>query len=188
MTLDGKVQALLDKVAAQAKTTQSVSAQFRQSSRVKLFREELVSEGKFWFQRPQKLRWQYDKPDSSQLTVNRGLARLSMPGEPARQFDLEHDPAMKAIFSQLFLWLDADALAREHRDYLLALGPDAHTLLLTPQPGSAVAKIFSRVELHFDAKTWMMESLRIVELNGDEKEIRFFDFERNHLMPDSLFQ
>lgn len=175
--------------AAKAGVT-TLAGEFTQRNRVKLFKQELTSRGRMYFARPRHIRWEYTAPDASTLILDGSKATLSTPGAPPQVFDLDRDPTMRAIFDQLLGWLGPGALESSSADYTLTTAGTAAApiLVLTPKPGSAVGKAFSRVELRLDPKTWLVRSILLVEQNGDEKEITFTRLQRNGQLPPDAFK
>ena len=60
-------------------------------------------------------------------------------------------------------------------------------LVLTPKAGGPVAKAFSKIELGFDKKL-AVRTIKLVENNGDEKEIVFTRVEKNGPLPPGAFR
>jgi len=180
--------ALVERLDRAAAAVHALAGDFTQRSRVALFRQELLSRGRFAYEKPARLRWEYLAPDPSVLIVDGGHATMASPGEPPRRFDLAGDATLGAVAGQLFLWLGAGSLARAREDYALAAGGSERepTLSLEPKPGTALAKAFARIELRFDERL-LLRAIRLRERSGDEKEIAFTRIERNPRLPPSTF-
>lgn len=185
----GNVDALLVRLDRSSQSVKSLSGEFEQKSRVKLFKQELTSTGRFYFARPRRIRWQYLAPDPSTMIVDGDKAVLAMPGAPLQTFDLARDATMRAIFDQLSSWLGASSLSTLKEGYELAAAgtDDAPILLLTPRPGGVVAKAFAKIELRFD-KQLLLRAILLKEASGDEKEIRFTKLVRDAKLPDDAFK
>src|SRR5690242_10169138 len=67
----------------------ALDGEFTQSNRMKLFKQELKSRGRFSFRKPRQIRWEYLDPDPSKLELDGQRATLSSPGAPPQTFDLE---------------------------------------------------------------------------------------------------
>lgn len=180
--------ALLARLSARARETRTLQGEFTQRSRVKLFKKEMKSSGRFAYERPGRVRWQFLAPDPSTLIVDGDKATLSMPDYPPQLFDLKKDAGMRAVFSQVELWLGGESLADADRDYVLvAAGNDeAPVLKLTPRPGTFVEKAAREIELRFDGKL-LLRTIILREPGGDEKEIEFTKMERNVKLPPTAF-
>jgi outer membrane lipoprotein-sorting protein len=177
------VDGVLAKMAAGSRDAKKLEGEFTQRNRVKLFKQELRSTGRFSFERPRKIRWEYVDPDPSVLVVDDKKATITAPGAAPQVFDLERDATMRAVFDQLLLWMSAGGGDPEklRADYdLSAAGTDAApTLVLAPKPTSPVSKAFTRIEMRLDAKTNLLRSILLVEKNGDEKEITFSSIKKS---------
>jgi len=163
-----------------SKKVTAIDGEFVQKNRVKLFKQELTSKGRLKFVAPRHVEWEYLEPDPSKLVLDGNKATLTAPGTEPRTFDLEHDATMRAIFDQLLMWMGPGSLARAKDDYTpTSAGTAAEpVLILTPKTTSPVAKAFQRIELKLAGKTWLLKGIKLVEKNGDEKEIAFTRMQR----------
>ncbi|HEX4456891.1 MAG TPA: outer membrane lipoprotein carrier protein LolA [Polyangia bacterium] len=184
------LDALLKDVDAAKASVTTLSGEFTQKNRVKLFKQELIAKGKLYFRQPRQIRWEYTTPDPSTLILDGNRATLTSPGAAPQVFDLAKDATMRAIFDQLLVWLGSGSLAQARVDYDIASGGTtaAPTLLLTPKAASAVARAFTRVELRLDGKTHLLRAIALVEPNGDEKEIVFTKLTKNAALPENAFR
>ena len=181
---------LVKQVDAAKAGVETLAGEFTQKNRVKLFKQELSSKGRLYFRKPRQIRWEYTAPDPSVLILDGNKATLTTPGAAPQVFDLDKDATMRAIFDQLLTWLGPGSLAAARDDYELAAGgtESAPVLVLTPKLASTIGKAFSRIELRLDRKSWLMKSIKLVEKNGDEKEIDFAKLQRNGKLPADAFK
>lgn len=185
------VDELLTRIDASAATLDSLSGEFTQRNRLKLFKQELKSEGRMFFRRPRQIRWEYLSPDPSTLILDDRFATLSTPGESPQTFDLERDPTMRVVFDQLLIWLGTGPKDKQKlaADYALETQEQKGqpVLVLTPLASSAVSKVFARIELRLDGKTSLLRSLLLIERGGDEKEIVFQKLQKNAKLSGDAF-
>jgi outer membrane lipoprotein carrier protein len=184
------VEKLLAELDASSKQVHTLSGEFTQRNRLKLFKQELTSKGKLYFAAPRQIRWEYLTPDPSVLVLDADRATLRTPGATPQVFDLAHDATMRAVFDQLLMWLGPGSLDSARTDYELKTAGSASepALLLEPKPSSAAARAFSRIELRIDGKSHMLRSIKLVEKNSDEKEITFTRLDRNATLPKDAFK
>jgi outer membrane lipoprotein-sorting protein len=186
------VEQLVARIDTQQKDLRSLRGEFVQHTRVKLFRQQISSEGRMLYLRgaPSKLRWEYLRPDASRLTMIGDVATLRMGTRPPQVFDTAKDPTLRAVFTQLRLWLGQGALAEAQGEYTMSVAgtPERPALVLAPKPSSVLAKTFSRIELHVDGRTALLSRLLLVEQSGDEKEIVFGKIQRNVDIAPSQFE
>jgi outer membrane lipoprotein-sorting protein len=180
---------LLAQIDAASRGTRSLSAEFTQKNRMKLFKQELTAKGRLLFQAPRRIRWEYVSPDPSVLILDGNQAQMRSPGAAPQVFDLAKDATMRAVFDQLLTFVGGGAIADAKSAYTIdAQGkPSAPVLVLTPKPGGPIAKTFARIELTFDDKT-LVHGIHLVEQNGDEKQIMFDKIERNRPLPPHAFE
>ena len=183
---------LMTKIDAAQKDLRSLRADFVQHSRVKLFRQQISSEGRFLYTKgtPTRLRWEYLKPDPSTMLLVGDKAQLKMGSRAPQIIDTGKDPTLHAIFAQLKLWLGEGSLREAEGEYEVKTAGTVEqpALLLTPKAPSPLSRIFLRIELHVDGKTMLLRRLLMVEQSGDEKEVVFGKLERNIELPASQFQ
>ena len=183
------VDALLARLDAQARTVTTMAGEFTQKNRVKIFKQEMRQSGRFYLERPRRIRWEYVSPDPSLLILDGDAATLRTPGAAPQVFDLKRDAVMRTVFDQLLLWLGGGGLERAKGDYDLAAGgtAEAPSLTLTPKTGSPIAKAFARIELSFD-RSLSLRRILLREPSGDEKEVEFVKLTRNAKLPKDAFR
>jgi len=182
------VEKVVADLGRSASTTKTLRGEFVQRNKVKLFKQELRSTGKLYFEAPRRIRWEYLEPDPSTMILNGQKATLKTLGAEAQVFDLSTDATMRTVFDQLLLWLGAGAPSLDG-DYVLTTAGTAAApvLVLAPKAGSTLARAFSRIELRVDGKSGLLSGLKMVERSGDEKDIAFVKLERNVTLPPNLF-
>ena len=139
--------------------------------------------------------------DPSTMLIVGDRATLRMGSREPQVFDTAKDPTLRAVFTQLRLWLGQGSLQEaDGRDYDMSAGstppaakPGSATvasvaLVLKPRAISPLAKTFMRIELHVDPKSLGLLRIRMVETSGDEKEIAFLKIRRNGPLPARVFE
>lgn len=178
----------LARVDGAARATHTLSAEFTQKSKVKLFKQELVQKGRLAFQAPRQIRWEYLAPDPSLLILDGMKATMTTPGAEAQVFDLGRDATMNAIFEQLLTFVGGGSIASAEASYaILVRGSDRTPVItLEPKAGAPAEKVFSRIELTFDERL-VVKQIVLTEKSGDEKTITFSKVARNVPLGNGLF-
>lgn len=166
-------------------TVKSISARFTQRKQSLLFDAPLVSEGLFYFQKPDKIRWEQQKPKAEYFVIN---------GEEVIQFDGESvkksaglDMQM-SIFRQFILGtVDGSILddASFEKTFLSKNGKMTITLLPADK---RMAKRLQRIELTFDERTLLLDQLKMYESPDEYSDIKFTGQKINAEIPSSIFQ
>src|SRR5262249_37752822 len=138
---------LVQKIDAAKAGVETLSGEFTQHNRVKLFKQELTAKGRFYFRKPRQIRWEYTSPDPSVMILDGNKATLTTPGAAPQTFDLDKDATMRAIFDQLLTWLGPGSLAAEREDYALDVGGtgSAPVLTMSPKLASPIGRAFARI-------------------------------------------
>ncbi|MDR2861868.1 MAG: outer membrane lipoprotein carrier protein LolA, partial [Syntrophobacterales bacterium] len=83
----------------------SVQADFVQSKHLKILKKPLLSQGRFCFQRPDSVRWEYDAPVRSVLLMNKGKVKRYAMGRQGMTEELgEGISSMQVIVQEISLW------------------------------------------------------------------------------------
>lgn len=198
---------LMRRIDLSQQNLRSLSAEFVQHTHVKLFKQQVQSQGRMLYDRgapspgqqpgnsaaspgSTRLRWEYLRPDASTMLILGDKATLRIGTRAPQVFDTARDPTMRVIFTQLQLWLGNGSLQSAKAEYEVQSGGtgDQPALLLSPKTGTVLSKVFARIELHVDGKTLQLNRLLLVENSGDEKEILFSRVQRNVPIPAAMFQ
>ena len=96
-------------LARSAAGIETLSSDFVQEKYLAVFQDALVSRGRFYYRKPDKLRWELRSPLVSGFALdgNRGR-RWRGAEEKSESFDIRQDPVMKVVAEQLLAWARPD--------------------------------------------------------------------------------
>lgn len=178
------LEAFLAKVAEKVAETGSVSCKFEQKRSLAVFSKPVIFHGRMAVQRPDKLRWENISPVPSVMIFSgESGIRCNDDAEPLR-FDLATDPVMKMVAEQIWTWADS-AYDKLRDQYTITLA-DAHTVELIPH-GGQLAETVAVIRVSFGSDTLQPETVLIREKEGDETELRFYEYVSGEQLPESLF-
>ncbi len=162
----------------------SVQADFVQEKHLKILARPLVSRGRFVFQVPGNLRWEYQAPLRSILLMYGGKVRkfTGHNGQLVEEKGLRLD-AMQVVLGEISNWLDGRfsdnaAFTTEFRD--------ARTIVLTPRE-EGLRSLISSIELRLADKAGLLDSLILFEGPGSYTLISFTGRVLNREIPATLF-
>jgi hypothetical protein len=174
-----------DKLAARAQIremalkTTSIAASFTQTKHLSLFNQPVLSEGKFLFAKPDRLRWELTKPITTgfALSGGKGVRWHELTGKPEK-FDAATDPIMSAVANQLIAWAtgDFDSLEELYRVEAASLTPPRYNLWPLSE---AIAGFIEMVEVEFAPNSEHVERVDIFEPGGDFTSLIFLDVVKN---------
>ncbi|MBN2644653.1 MAG: outer membrane lipoprotein carrier protein LolA [Desulfuromonadaceae bacterium] len=180
--------ALEQRLQAAAHAVHSLQSRFVQYKYLSMFSETLVSKGRFYFQHPDRLRWEMTEPVASGFVLDGPSGRRwhehVVTSEP---FELEQDPAMRIVANQLLAWARSD-LNWLKRHYLIEVTQSQPVCLrLTPLEEGA-ARFLDHLEIVFSADDRYVAAVTLYEGDGDHTEIRFEETRVNPDLSTALFQ
>ncbi len=184
----GPLQPLLGELQAAAEQTQTLASNFVQEKNLAIFSEKLLSQGRFFYQAPDRLRWELLTPVASGFVLRGGEGeRWNSLSQERTSFSVENDPIMGVIAQQLLAWarVDLDWLQRRYQMRLMT--DDADSLRLTPlDQGEAGFIDYFLVQFAPDRR--YIAAILLVEQGGDSTRIRFTDVQLNKDLPKAIFQ
>lgn len=163
---------------------QSVQADFIQETHLQILVRPIISRGRFVFQAPGSLRWEYREPFRSILLMFDGRVRkfTYRDGKPVANKGMQLD-AMQVVLGEIKGWLGGrftDNAAFKARF------EDKRTILLTPKKKS-LRQFISSIELKLAGQAGLLHSVTIFEGPGAFTKLVFSHVVLNQPVPDSLF-
>jgi outer membrane lipoprotein-sorting protein len=176
--------ASLERTAGSVKT---LASDFVQEKYLGMFKTVLSSQGRFYFSKPDRLRWELTAPVASGFVIKgeQGRRWHERTGR-TESFQISQEPIMKLVSDQLFAWARADFvwLKKEYRISVLSEAPVA--LRLEPR-SAAIAGFLHHLLINFSADGRYVRSVELHELDGDYTRINFLNTAVNKPLPADLF-
>ena len=181
------LQAVLLRLKTAAAGIESLSSDFVQEKHLAMLTEQLQSQGRFVYQKPDRLRWELLTP------VDSGFVLQGMSGErwnglsrEKTSFRIDQDPLMGMIARQLLAWaqLDTDWLRSRYRIELRSDQPVAFQLFpLDPGEAGLIESLLVR----FSVDLAYVETVEMNEQGGDKTLLRFEKVQLNQDLPADAF-
>lgn len=160
----------LEKVASAVKT---LSGDFVQEKHLSVFREVMVSKGRFFFQKPDRLRWELLTPVKSGFVITgaKGKRWNELTGR-SEAFSAEKDPVMKIVAEQLFAWAGANFALVEKQYRVTVLEEKPVSLRLEPA-SPEMANYLEYLKIDFSPDDRHVQRVEVHEKGGDFTRIQF---------------
>jgi outer membrane lipoprotein-sorting protein len=163
----------------------SIDASFQQEKHLPILAHPLISEGRFVFQRPDALRWEYLRPVRSVLLLNAGKTqRFVQSGDGLAADRGAGLQAMNLVLDEMRLWLNGDF---ERSQTFAARLEAAGRIVLTPR-ADALADFIQRIEIELDAKPGVIRTVTIYEDAQSFTRIAFHNVRLNAPVDPRLFE
>jgi outer membrane lipoprotein-sorting protein len=176
--------ARLEQVAA---TVNTLSGDFVQEKHLAVFREVMTSKGRFYLQKPDRLRWELLTPVRSGFVIrgSKGRRWNDLTGR-TEAFSADKDPILKIVADQLFSWASAD-FGRLEKQYRISVLEDRPVLLRLEPRGEAMGSYLEYLVIQFAADDRHVKSVEVHEKGGDFTGIRFVNTQVNGPLAADLF-
>ena len=164
-----------------------LEARFIQKKTLPILAKPFVSQGRFFYQPPSKLRWEYDSPIRSVLIMN---------GDAVKRYLKDRDQwredagiamtAMRLVMDDIMNWQQGRFDANPQFQASLTKGAEPK-ILLVPKEAS-LRKMIQRIELTLSSEqAGVMKSVRVVEDERTDTTLEFSQIRLNRPLPPSLF-
>lgn len=176
----------LARLQAEAAEVETLASNFIQEKHLEIFNDVLITHGRFYYQRPDKLRWELLKPVKTGFVLNGESGRRWHERSGNQEsFTIERDPVMNIVARELLAWtrVDLEELAGRY-----AIRVDSHApvrLHLTPLTDTAGFLEFLKIE--FAPAAGYVHQVEVHEPGGDFTRIRFTDTRANETLEQELF-
>lgn len=152
---------------------------------MKVLVRPLISEGLLFYQTPDSLRWEYQRPIKSILITHAGNTKKYIQKNGKIIADAAAGtPAMQFVIVEISRWLKGRF--DENPLFTASLEPDRR-IVLTPNY-KGLADMIQRIELVLSERPGIMESVRIYESENSYTLLKFTQVELNRPLDDKLFE
>ncbi len=183
---------VFQRLAVAAQQVKTLRSDFIQEKYLTIFNEKLISSGQFYYQKPDKLRWEILQPVGSGFVLDGDAGRRwhqRIAGSEA--FKLDQDPAMALIAEQLFAWAKADiGWLQQHYKISVEQQQPVRLKLLPPKSDSSDGEnrqFLAYLLITFNASDSFVETVEIHEIDGDYTRINFNNSTVNTELNKSIF-
>jgi outer membrane lipoprotein-sorting protein len=178
---------VLKKISDASSKVETLESEFTQERHMDLLENIAVSSGRFFYKRPDKMRWETISPAHSGFSVNGDKAKRWRGNHRVSQsFTLDPGSVIKIIVDQVFAWTKADFQWLENNYILQVLGVDPVTVKLVPKKEKKI-EFITHLTLIFSNDYSHVEAVEVHESNGDFTRIRFFHTRINKSLNSDLF-
>ena len=175
---------LKNKLIKRAKETSSIIANFTQEKQVSFMNKPQLSEGVFYYQQANKMRWEQNSPFDYVLLINEGKVRIKDNGKEKKLTGA--NKMMGKINTLMIGLINGDLLeSKEFITKYFTLG-EFYVVELTPT-NQRLKSVFNTIELTFSKKTTRLKELTFFESSGDKSVMKFFNEKLNQPIKQSIF-
>ena len=166
------------------KTVKSISAEFTQRKQSLLFDEPLESKGLFYYENPDKIRWEQLTPSANYFVLNKDEI-IQFDGRTVKKSTGLN--VQMGIFRQ-FILSTVDGSILDDPTFEKSFQSKNGKMCITFLPlDKRMAKRLAKIELTFDEKSLLLDQLKMYENQDESTEISFTNQKINPAIPASIF-
>lgn len=182
-----RIAEVLDEIDARQKNMKSMEASFVQTKELALLAEPEISTGRFAYEKPNRVIWEYQTPDRVSMLINDGVMTTWYP-----KLKRAERVEVKDFEDRIFRYMAAGTGAlRELTGYfdfrfIERKGSDDWILELTPN-SSMVRKRVRKITVWIDQADYFTSAFEWIEGDGDLTRYEFHDVKFNPDLPADRF-
>lgn len=176
---------LRQKVIETSHQTSSISSDFVQIKRLSFLEEDVQSEGKFYFQKENQLRWEYSKPFFYLIIFNHDTI-LIQDENKTNSYNAASNRMFREINNIMLSMVNGTILESKNFDFEYFEDPSTYMLELTPLD-SGMKEFLSKIRLFVNKNDYSVDELYMIERSGDYTHIRFINKSLNEEIPEHIF-
>ncbi|MDB4334810.1 outer membrane lipoprotein carrier protein LolA [bacterium] len=164
----------------------SIKSDFVQEKHLVYLSSTVVSKGKFWYQKQDKLRWEYTEPFKYKVVLNNGKVKISDENstqvynkKPNKTFDQLNQILSKSVNGTL--------IGDPAYSFKILESTDQYLVKIFPKD-EEMKQIFSGIDLYFFKKIMAVSKVKMTEKGGDTITITFKNKEVNIPLDQSIFK
>jgi outer membrane lipoprotein-sorting protein len=173
------------KFSDEGKKITAIRSNFIQEKNLSLLEEKIVSEGKFWYKKENKVRLEYQKPFRYLMMMN-GDQMVIRDDQKESRISTHSNKLLQQINRIMVDCVNGSIL--ENKDFTSRVFQNDKAYLLVMSPTSrSMKEFFQTIQVLVDKKDWTVTGITLTEPGGDNTVIRFSDKALNEKLDDSLF-
>ena len=168
-----------------AKSTQTIKSDFTQEKGLSLLSEKIVSKGKFWFKKENKVRMEYQQPFQYLMIINQNNIYIK-DGQKENKISTRSNKLFQQINQIMVDCIRGTVL--NNPDYKVNIFENSQGFLVELSPSAkALREFFKNINIFVSKKDYSVTKLELHEQSGDKTVISYLNKEMNTTVPDALF-
>lgn len=177
---------IVDKINRATSALVSMECEFVQTKSVRMLNEKMLSKGKLYYRRADKLRWEYVSPYSYTFIINGAKVYLRNNGR-SDVIDVNRKKMFKEIAAIMMNSIVGKSI-NDVKTFRTEIKDEAQEWLITLTPQTKEMKqMFERILLHFNKQLSVVDKVEMYEKKGDVTVISLTNIKKNQKTDASLF-
>ena len=164
---------------------ESIQSGFSQVKDLTMLSEKMISTGKFWYKKKDKLRMEYIHPYPYLMILHGGKIFVK-DGQKENQFSANSNKIFQQVNRILIDCVSGNML--NNTDFQARIFENAGSFLIEFQPiAKNLKELYKNINIVMDKKEYTATVVNMIEVSGDKTIIRFQNKVLNGPIPDSVF-
>jgi outer membrane lipoprotein carrier protein len=165
----------------------SIDSPFVQKKTLPILAKPFVSSGRFFYQPPGSLRWEYERPVRSVLMMHEGKVKRYLREKDAWREDASAAlPTMQTVLNEIVSWQQGRFDTNPHFQASLMEGPEPRVILVPKE--ASWRKMIQQIEIvPSREQAGVIKSVRMMEDERTFTVLEFGPVRLNRSLPVSLF-
>jgi len=165
--------------------TSTITCDFTQEKHLEYLDETIISKGKFWFKKENRLRWEYMTPFKYLILLTNGKFIIK-DEKKTSQYDINSNKAFQEINNLIISSVRGTLISDGKFDVVAFENATTYLIRLTPKDAQ-MKKIIKKTELTFDKKDLSVSKVKMIENEKDYTIITFINKKLNEIIQDNIF-
>jgi outer membrane lipoprotein-sorting protein len=162
-----------------------IESNFSQTKYIGLLSEKIVSSGKFYYKKPDKICMDYSAPVKYLMVINGNKIKINSDGK-SNVYDLSSNKMMSQTNVLLSACITGN-LEKLSSDYDLSFKENKTLYWVRILPQGSIKSYMQSIDMYLDKTDFSVHQLKIAEASGDYTEYTFTGKKKNPAIPDAKF-
>jgi outer membrane lipoprotein-sorting protein len=177
---------ILDNIRNSSEKIKTLKCNFTQEKVMTAFTDKMITKGLYYYQKPDKIRWEFTYPFNSVMIINRQKVTF-LENNKKSSYDMGSNKLFGEI-SSLMSGMVQGTLFNDTKNYQVRVFENNSTYMVELKPISSSIKEYVHViYLYFNSKDYLIEKVKLIEPSEDYSIITFTNKKLNTYLQPSLF-
>lgn len=182
----GQQDEIVGKMTQAANNMKTMQGDFMQVKELSFMDDKMTSEGKVYYKKANKIRWEYTKPYKYVFSMDGQQVRMTS-GDKTSKVPVRSNKLFGEISKVMVGGVSGSGLVDSPDfDARFMVGKDDYKVILTPKK-KEIKDLFSSVQLYVGKTDNRIHSVELVEKSGDKTTITLKNIQVNAAISDDVF-
>lgn len=178
---------ITDKLKTSTQSVKSLQTDFVQSKTISVLEETIESKGVMYYKSPGSIRWEYLSPNQYIFVVNNQKISVKAGESATKKFDANANRFSKEISDIMLSGINGMEIVESKKFTPVFLSSDKLICIQLTPVKRQMRQMLSQISFFFDINTYAIQSIEMLDGNGDKTQIRFVNKKENIPVDDEKF-